>query len=339
MSPIDTLDHPASTLTDRPDHPQPIPPRVPRPGGDERPWSTRARTVVAALAALAVLGLIGTVAGFTTRGTDGEPASELAAIEQQLEEVRTERDAAIGDVDLLAGRISILQGRVGALEAERDQLADELAGADTDAAELEGRIAELDAIVIGVRAELDAATAARDGALAAVATLETELASARQQAAQAIADKNALAARFPLAVDPSIDVADVVGSYRVAWQEQFCSGLPTCGSVPEVTTANLRATREGYLRIELGNVVTTNLSRVTGGLHAVAGSTTALPACAGAARPATVTVTMYPDTWTVARSGAVEVTTWGGAVTVQAPAAGSCPAALTFSGITLTPTT
>ena len=289
------------------------------------------------MSALAVLGLIGTIIGFTTRESDSELADELTTIEQQLEQARAERDAAVGDIDLLDGRISILQGRVGALEAERDQLADELTGADTDAAALEARIAALDAIVSDVRAELDAATAARDAAAAELTTLETELVAARQQAAQAIADKNALAAKFPLAVDPSIDVADVVGSYRVAWREQFCSGLASCGTVPKVTTANLRATTEGYLRIELGSVVTTNLSRVTGGLHAVAGSTSALPACAGAARSATVTVTMYPDAWRVAQSGAVEVTTWGGAVTIQAPAAGTCPAALAFYGIALTP--
>lgn len=337
MNPIDTLDHPASTLTDRHGHRRPNPLRTPRPGDDERPPSARTRTLLATVSALAVLGLIGTIIGFTTRASDSNLADELTTIEQQLEEVRAERDAAVGDLDLLEGRFSILQGRVGALEAERDQLADELTGADTDAAALEARITEIEAMLFGARAELDAATAARDAAAADLTTLETELTAARQQAAQAIADKNALAAKFPLTGDPSIDVADVIGSYRVAWQEQFCSGLATCGTVPKVTTANLRATSEGYLRIELGTVVTTNLVRVTGGLHAVAGSTTALPACTGTARSASVTVTMYPDTWRVAQSGAVEVTTWGGAVTVQAPATGACPDALVYYGLALTP--
>lgn len=341
MNPIDTIDpaadHPTSILTDRPDDATARPPSSRPPishpaRAGERPWPTRARALFAGVALLAVLGLVGTIIGLASGGSD----PELEAIRQQVQLVLAERDAAIGAADELDGRISILEARLGASEAERDRLADELETAGEGAAALEARIADLDATVTGLHAEIDAAASARDAALAEIETLEAELTTARQQAAQAIAERDALVGRFPLTVDPSIDVADVVGSYRLSWQERFCSGLAGCGTVPKVNAATIRSTTEGYLRIELGSIVTTNLSRVSGGLHAVAGSTTALPACDGATRPATVTLTLYPDSWSVARDGSVEIRTWGGAVTMEAAATRSCPAALAFYSLTMT---
>lgn len=339
MNPVDTVDLPipgtttadhvtdtttAATVTSKD-------PRSEHPHGHR--WPRRARAAMAVATVVTALGLAGTIIGLSR---DGD-ADELEALRREVTELRAERDEAIDNADELEQRTALLEARLGAVIAERDSAADDLDAAVGDNATLTARIAELDAAIADTRAELADVANARAAALAEVDQLELDLATARTQAARAVAERDALAARFPITPDSTVDVADVVGSYRATWQEQFCSGLTSCGTLPTVGTTRLRSTSEGYLRIELGTMVTTNLGRVPGGLHAIAGSTTALPACGGVARAATVTITVVPSSWGVAQDGSVDVRTWGGAVTADAPATDTCPAALVSYGITLTP--
>ncbi|MFP5487563.1 MAG: hypothetical protein ACLGHQ_04575 [Acidimicrobiia bacterium] len=338
MNQIETLRRP---LRDRPgpdrggDHPD-APEVGSRPTPD-RPPRAASRVLVAALAVIAVLGIIGTGVGFASGDDRDDPSAELEELQAELDAARAERDQALDDAVELDGRIAILRARVTAVEAERDQVTDELTDAGEDVAELEDRLAQLDAAIAALEADLVGAESDRAEALADAAALEAELATARTRAAQAIAERDALAGRFPLTVTPTISIGDATGTYRSTWQERFCSGLATCATAPTTGPVVVRATAEGYLRLDLGGVVSTNLTRVPGGLHAVAGSTTALPRCDGTPRASTVTVTLHPDSWAVARDGAVEIRSWGGAVTIDAPATGSCPAVFVTYGVGLVP--
>lgn len=348
MNPIDTLDLPDTSGTGSTQH-RATPP-TDAPGGAGRPWSTRRRVLVAS-AVVVVTGILGTAAVIAARDDDGSDGVEQ--LREQLDDALAARDAALGDVEVLDEQIALLDARLGAVEAERDRLADDLDRAAADDEQLVARIDELDAAIVGVRAELADAVSARDTAVADATRLEADLDAARAQAADAerlereltaaraqrasaVAERDALARRFPVTVDPSFDVTDVVGTYRAMWQEQACSGLASCGTPPSAGTATLRATPEGYLRLELGTVVTTNLSRIPGGLHAVTGTASAVPACDGVGRTGTVTVTLLPDRTVVGADGSIEIRSWGGAVTISAPSTDTCPPVLASYGLAVT---
>ena len=336
MSAIKIVDQPSpSTTVDASPGAAGTPPRPNTPVTGQR-WPRAAVLLVAVLAVLALLGIAGTALGFAGSDADADP-DRLEELEEDLAEAQAARDNAVTRADELDAEAALLRARVGGAEAERDELADRLATAGEERETLRASIAELDVQIAASRADLADFEQARDEAVAQVDRLEDVVTLARQQAVAAVAERDAIVQRFPLTVEPTFDVAELTGTYNAAWREAFCSGLATCGTVPIVRTAAIRTTSEGYLRIELGSLATTNLARVGSGLHAVANSTTAVPACNGAARAATVTLTLAPAELAVDTAGAAEIVSASAVVTIESPATGACPAVLAFYGVGLDP--
>lgn len=312
-------------------------------------WPTGAKVLVAILALAALLGVAGTAIGFAS-GDEPAPSND-ALVDQLRGQVATltaERDAATASVAALDDQIAAVRDELRAAQAERDQLGDQVAGRDDRIAALNERIGALRGRLAKLVDQRDGARAtvtelegqlstARQQAAATIAGLEGQLSTARQRAAAAIAERDALAKLFPIGFSGAIAIDDVVGNYRLDLKQVYCSGLASCGTAPAITTAKLTATAQDYLRLTMGSLTDANVYRIEGGLHSVAQSTTALPACNGTTRAAHVTTTLYPHGFEVADDGSVDVTSLAGSVTIEAPATGSCPAALAFYSAELTP--
>jgi hypothetical protein len=317
--------------TARPSQPPPTGTSATRRAGPGR-WPTGAKVLVALLAFAALLGAAGTIVGFSSDDIDTDQLdrleSELDRLESDLGQARTdvdsltaERNAALTSVADADEQLAEVRAQLLATEAARDDLG-------ADAAELEQEVASL----------LDEAAAlenARGEALASAVALEADLATANARATAAIAERDALVASFPIEFDGSLAVADVSGKYDVDLSEVYCSGSTSCGKLPTIASAMISATSQSYLRLTMAPLPEMGLFRIDGGLHAVAESTAVLPACDGVARRVHVAMTIYPHGFEVADDGAVEVTSLAASITVEAPATGTCPAALVAYGAEL----
>lgn len=289
-------------------------------GGNRR--TTGGVLLVALLAITAVLGVVGTAVGFASGGDDGATERELRG---QVAILSTARDDATAKLERLDGELASL----------RQQLVDAQDGADG----LAGRAAALEA-------RIDELAGERDEAQASVDVLETELRDTRQQLtetqqrlADVTADRDSFARLFPVPYDASldgVDVADLAGVYEVDASRVSCTGLAACGAAPAVSDLTITATPEGYLRANIPGLVEGGLFRADGALHLVADSTVAVPACAGLTRTAGVTMTIFPASGAIGRDGAAELTALHAVITVEAPAVGTCPAALAFTSAELT---
>lgn len=291
-------------------------------------WPTGAKILVALLASAALLGAVGTIVGSSSDDINTEDLdrleSELEQARSEVDSVTAERNAALASVAVIDEQIAGVRAQLSATEATRDDLGADVARLDQDVASLRGEAAALES--------------ARDEALASAGELEADLVTAKALASTAVAERDARAALFPIEFDGSLAVADVTGEYDVDLSEAYCSGSTSCGKLPTIATATISATSQSHLRLAMASFPEMGLFRIDGGLHAVAESTAALPACDGVARRAHIAVTIYPHGFEVADGGAVEVTSLAASVTVEAPATGSCPAALAAYGAELTPT-
>lgn len=288
------------------------------------PWPTGARVVVAILALAALL--LGTAAVLASGGDDSTSTDELLA---RIDSLTDERDDALRSIATLDDQIAALD--------------DELFDALVDSGDLSDRVGELEARLAGLNAEraelagtVDALTAARDAALAEAQTNAAALDTAQRRLAEAIAERDALAELFPVRIDAPLDGASPVGTHRIKLSPMYCVGLPTCGTTPALADATISRT-SGNLRLAIPGFVEGGLYDADGALHLVAASTTAVPACDGTTRTATVVATFFPGGMTVTDDGTQTVTSLNAVITVEAPAAGGCPAGLAFSRAALTP--
>jgi hypothetical protein len=334
--------------------PDEMPPVAPRPSA---PWPSRAKLLIALLAVAALLGVAGTIIGFATG--DGTPASEQE-LESRITELIAERDALADQVpqlqsmidnvaaerEDLVDQVSDLDMTITELTAERDDLAQQLAvieattGIATE--DLVGQLAELDATI-------DALTIERDGLARRVTVYESSLAMLRadlfsetDRAVTAEAERDVLADLFPITFDASLDgvaVEDLEGTYDVSFNQAYCNGFTTCGTDLTFDELTLEATTEGYLTVEIDDLVTAGMYRVDGALYAVAESTPDVTACGTTPRPARTAVTIFAYGIAVADDGTHQVTDLGASLTIQSEAGGTCGAGLAFYGTELTPQT
>ncbi|NNE11652.1 MAG: hypothetical protein HKN41_05335, partial [Ilumatobacter sp.] len=162
--------------------------------------------------------------------------------------------------------------------------------------------------------------------------LDAALKAANDRAADAIADREALAELFPINVDGSLGRASLVGDHDADLTLVFSAGSAIARAVDEVTISRNSA---GHLRLNVPGLVEGGLFDADGALHLVATSTTAFPAVDGVARRAEVTITLFPDSFRITDDGKQVVSGVSGVMTLAAPATGSAPAATAFYAIEL----
>lgn len=309
--------------------PEPAPPNVfsldRDPGGGTQ-WPRGGVVLVALLAIAAVLGAVGTAAGFassddgtTERELRGEVAvltaertdalDALAALDADLASLRQQLLAAQDGAEGLAGQVGVLEARIASVSEQRNAA--------------QGSVDALDAELVLTQQEL--------------AGTQQELATTRQRLTDVTADRDAFARLFPMQFAPSIVTGDITGVYDVDATWIYCVGLANCGSTPSMSDLTIRKTAEGYLRANIPGFVEGGLFRADGALHLVADSTVAVPACAGVARTAGVTMTIFPGGYELGRDGTQTITQLSAVITVEAPAVGTCPAVLAFTSVDLTP--
>jgi hypothetical protein len=220
---------------------------------------------------------------------------------------------------------------------ERDDLAEQVAELTTQYDEV---VAERDELVEEVSAgevAIEAVTAERDELAGEIDVLEAALETQQGLTAAVTAERDGLAALFPVEVDTSLVGVDLVGTYDAVYTETYCEGLESCEAAPSTTEVQIRETPEDWLELVMDGYVTTALFRVDGGLYAVTDSTTALSDCNGEPRLAHITITMYARGVEAAADGTTTVTSLGASFTTETPAVGDCPAGLAFYGAQLTP--
>lgn len=281
-------------------------------------WPRGGVVLVALLAIAAVLGAVGTAAGFSA-GDDGATERELR---RQVTTLTTQRAEAVEDI--------------ANLDTELDSLRRQLVDAQDGVDGLAGQVGVLEARIASLSEQRDAARSSADALDAQVTRAQQELAATQQRLSDMTADRDAFARLFPMKFAPSLDAVDTAGTYDVAPERIYCVGLTTCGSPPTMSDLTIRSTPEGYLRADVPGFVEGGLFRADGALHLVADSSVAVPSCAGVARTAGVTMTIFPGGYEIARDGNRTISGLNAVITVEAPAVGSCPAVLAFTSAELT---
>jgi hypothetical protein len=280
------------------------------------PWPRRAKVATAALAVLAVGGAVGTVVQLLDDDVDVTP------YETRIDDLTIARDTALADVDRLESELAGVNGELATATTELatariagEQLTTELAAAEDRIAMLTGDVIDLQAAntmvgdqVLDLRADNAAVTAERD----------------------------ALAAMFPMTLDASLVGVDIAGAYDVDWTPAYNSGLADI-ALPGVARVRIVQTPEGWLAIDVPGVVNAGLHRSDGSLVAVVDSTTAVPAVNGVARTARVAITVYATEGTVTDDGTTTLTELGMSVAVSTPATATTPAGVALYGAELTP--
>lgn len=336
----------------------PGPPTTPRatPHG---PWPRNAKIVVAILAVATVLAALGTFAA--TRSGDDATVTDQ---QEQIDTLTAEREQLTADLETATARAA-------ALTAQRDALDDQIATLDADLAIAEAQAGELGTELrtatidlVELRIERASLTAEREALQTDLAAVETEVADLefrldtatdltatlderialldvqvgylQDRAVDAEAERDALAALFPIAFDSSLQDVDVTGEWDLRWDEVYCDDFATCGAAPGFSTLTITETPQGWLRASVDGVFDLGLFRVDGALYGITESMTAAPACDGAQRPAHVGITLYASGVTVLDDGTHQIEDLGASYVVDAPATATCPAGVAVYGTSLT---
>ena len=309
--------------------PEFVPPSLYPPDRDDGPparWPIGAKVLIAILIVVAVLGAVGTAIGFNR---DGNGSAEQQ-LQDRIDSLTADRDNALDAVGQLDAELVTLRHRLQDAQTADDGLTDRVI-------ELEDRIESL----TGQRAEalvaVDRLTVERDDALSAADGPVADLATVRQRLAAAVAERDVLADLFPIEFDASLGDVAVVGKYDIKLSQVYCSGLSSCGKPLVLDDPTIRKTSEGFLRLDIPRFAEGGLFRADGALHMAADSSSAVPACAGAARASRVVMTILPGSYEIGRDGSGDVAALSAVITVEAPPVGSCPAALAFYSAELAP--
>lgn len=333
----------APTVTTRPSTspPNSVPPPGQPPDEIDRrptPWPTDAKVWVAILVVATVIGAVGIAAALTSGGE----ASADRQLQDRITTLTQERDAAEERVVTLTEERDDALMTLDEIDAELLNLRERLQTAEDGSDELEVQIATLTAQRAEALATVDSLEATIGGLESSVAELESRvelldaaLLTANRRVADAVAERDALAKLFPIEFDASLIDGAMAGTYDVALKQIHCSGLGSCGTLPAVKELTITRTANGVLLVTIPEYVDGGLSRTGGALHMVAHSTTAIPACAGVARTAEITMTLFPGAYEIGDDGVPSVVAVGGVLTVESPAVGGCPAALAFYSVDL----
>lgn len=278
------------------------------------PWPRRAKLATIGLLIVAIAGVFGTAIRWN--GDDGTATdAQVAGLEMQVRTLTEQRDSALGESALLHGQLDDLETQLGttaselaALRLERTAVGQDLAAAESRIDELTGRVVELDV--------------AND-------TLATDLAAIT-------ADRDTLAALFPVTVEPVLGTADIDGTYDVTWIPAYNSGLAGL-TLPSVHQVTITRTADGWLRLTIPGIVTADLTRTDGALMTIVDTTTMVPKVDGQARTARVAISLYANATDTGRSGTTTVTGLGLSIAISTPATATTPAGVALYGAGLTP--
>jgi hypothetical protein len=300
--------------------PEHVPPVTPPP---TTPWPSRARLLIAVLAVATLLGAAGTIIGFTS-GDD--PSATEQNLELSVATLTAERDD-------LAGQVTEFDTTIATITTERDDLV--------------GQVTSLESMIDDIAAEREDLvdqvtefTVDRNALVVEVSDLEADLATETERVTTAEAERDVLAALFPITFDASLEgvtARELAGTYDVSFDAAYCNGLATCGTALSIDELTLRETTEGYVEVVIDDMVTAGLYRVDGALYGVADSMPAVAACGTTPRVARVGVAIFAHGVTVADDGTHQVTDLGATLTIQSEAAGTCASGLAFYGTQLTP--
>ena len=311
----------------------------PGPGGDAPgPWPPGARAAVAIMTvAFVLMSIVAAIA----ISTDGSSSSEL---DDRIATLTAERDAALADVAAADGELATVRQELADGVAARGDLEQRLAAAiaerDQAAADVEATsatIVDLERTVRGLEGEAESFTATIDELEGRAEMLDAALRTANGRLAAVTVERDALAGRFPIEIDATLDEGRLIGDHDVVLKQVFCAGAATCGTLPGVDELTISRTDAGNLRLAVPGIVEGGLFRADGALHLVADSSSVFPACAGAARQANVTITLFAAGYTIGSSGSVGMDGVNAIVTFEAPPVGDCPAALAFYTARLAP--
>lgn len=324
--------------------PTATPPTVPEHGG--RPWPRNAKVVVAILAVATLLAALGTFAA-----TRSDESDEVADRQEQIDVLTAEQAR-------LTGELETATARVVALTAQRDELNDRIADLDAELATATEDVDELTAERVSLIAERTAIQSSLAAAEAEVASLETRLETAGDltatlderlavldvqvgwlldRAVAAEQQRDALLDLFPIEFESSLQGVDTTGDWNLSWDEAYCDGFPTCGTVPGFGRITISSTPEGWLRVGADGVFDAGLFEVEGALYAITQSRTAAPACGADQRIAHVGLTLYAGDVSVLEDGTHTIGDLGATYVVEAPPTATCPAGVAVYSAGLTP--
>ena len=298
-------------------------------------WPRSAKIVTAVLAVLAVAGVFGT--GWQYFNDDA------ADYQAQVSDLTDQRNA-------LLAQNGNLRTDADALEADQAQVTADNALLTADKAQLTADNAELTADNAQLQAESAAVSAELTAAQAQNSTLSTELAVATAQVngvnnqvydlratnETVTAERDALAAMFPMVVGTSLEGVDITGTYGVKWFPAYNSGLANI-SLPNVSQVVISKTPEGWIQVGIPGVVTAGLFPSDGALSTMVDTTTAVPPANGVARIARVTLTIHTGETATAEDGTTTVTGLGMSIGISTPAVEDAPAGVALYGAELTP--
>jgi hypothetical protein len=347
----DQLEHTILTTRARqlpdvgPAPPAEAPPTTPptAPAHVTPPWPRNAKVVVAILAVATLLAAIGTFAATTGDDdgtTDQQEQIELLTAEQarlttELEATTARVVALTTQRDELNDRIADLDAELATATADVDELTAQRVGLMAERAALQSSLAAAETRVVDLETRLDTATDVTATLDERLAVLDVQVGYLLDRAVAAEQERDAVLELFPIEFDSSLQGVDLTGGWSLRWDEAYCSGFSTCGTLPAFGRITITETPEDWLRVTADGVFDAGLFEVEGALYAITASRTAAPACGTEPRLAHVGLTLYANSVTVAEDGTHVIEDLGATFVVDAPATATCPAGIAVYGAEL----
>jgi len=285
-------------------------------------WPRRAKILTAVLGVLAIAGLLGTAVQYFNDDTASVDQAQVVDITEQRNALLVQNGNLRADVAGLEADNAQVQATNSQLQADNAQLQ---AQSDAVSADL-------------ATTQADMSTISKDLAFttAQVDNLTNQVSDLQATNEAVTAQRDALAAMFPMLLDTSLVGVDVAGTYTVKWFPAYNSGLPD-NALLRAARVVISETPEGWLQLTIPGMLTAGLLATDGALSTVVDTTTAVPPVDGVARIARVVVTIYAGAALTAEDGTTNVTELDMSVAITTPAVGDFPAGVALYGSALTP--
>lgn len=290
-------------------------------------WPTDAKVLVALLLVATVVATIAAAIG--ARSGD-DAAATVRSLREEVASLTAARNEADADVAALDAELVTLRRQLDEVEAANDAL-------DAESADLEAQIAALTEQAAGLEAQIASVAEERDAATAKVEQLDAALVTERQRTTAAVAERDALAALFPMTFDSPFGLDAAVGVYDVSVSRVYCAGLATCATTPALADLTIAKASGDNARFSIPEFASGDMFWADGAYHAVVDSTTVLPGCDGVARTGRVWMTIFPGTIEVERDRVPRAVALQGVISIEAAPVGTCSGVLAFYSTEFSP--